>query len=79
MPVEFNEPLSFLQRMTETFEYAGLLERAATKDDPVERMQARTHRLHTDLFVDPNGPDQRHRLDRLMITLSNGGQFYYGT
>ncbi|XP_022666033.1 oxysterol-binding protein-related protein 1-like isoform X2 [Varroa destructor] len=39
MPVEFNEPLSFLQRMTETFEYAGLLERAATKDDPVERMQ----------------------------------------
>ncbi|OQR70774.1 oxysterol-binding protein-related protein 1-like [Tropilaelaps mercedesae] len=39
MPVEFNEPLSFLQRMTESFEYSELLEQAAVKDDPVERMK----------------------------------------
>lgn len=39
MPVVFNEPLSFLQRMTEYMEYARLLRCAAEQDDPVERMK----------------------------------------
>ncbi|XP_018021152.1 oxysterol-binding protein-related protein 2-like, partial [Hyalella azteca] len=39
MPVVFNEPLSFLQRVTEYMEYAHLLDRACEEDDPVLRMQ----------------------------------------
>lgn len=39
MPVVFNEPLSFLQRMTEYMEYARLLRMASEQDDPVERMK----------------------------------------
>jgi hypothetical protein len=39
MPVIFNEPLSFLQRITEYMEYATLLKTAACTDDPLLRMQ----------------------------------------
>ncbi|XP_049776943.1 oxysterol-binding protein-related protein 1-like [Schistocerca cancellata] len=39
MPVIFNEPLSFLQRMVEYMEYAHLLQRASEATDPVSRMQ----------------------------------------
>lgn len=39
MPVVFNEPLSFLQRMAEYMEYAWLLEKADQAQDPVTRMQ----------------------------------------
>ncbi|XP_056646124.1 oxysterol-binding protein-related protein 1 [Diorhabda sublineata] len=39
MPVVFNEPLSFLQRMAEYMEYAHLLRLASEQDDPVLRMQ----------------------------------------
>lgn len=39
MPVIFNEPLSFLQRITEYMEYAHLLKTASVTDDPVLRMQ----------------------------------------
>lgn len=39
MPIVFNEPLSFLQRMTEYMEYARLLRMASEQDDPVERMK----------------------------------------
>jgi hypothetical protein len=42
MPVGFNEPLSFLQRMTEYMEYAHLLRLAAEQEDPVSRMQVST-------------------------------------
>lgn len=45
MPVVFNEPLSFLQRMTEYMEYARLLRMAAEQEDPVERMKYVTGRL----------------------------------
>ncbi|OTF77643.1 oxysterol-binding protein 1-like protein, partial [Euroglyphus maynei] len=38
MPVNFNEPLSMLQRMTEEFEYADLLHKAAKISDPLEQM-----------------------------------------
>ena len=38
MPVVFNEPLTFLQRITEYLEYATLLETAAAQEDPVDRM-----------------------------------------
>jgi hypothetical protein len=38
-PVVFNEPLSFLQRMTETMEYAHYLNIADQSDDPIERME----------------------------------------
>ncbi|XP_075229853.1 oxysterol-binding protein-related protein 2 isoform X1 [Lycorma delicatula] len=39
MPVVFNEPLSFLQRMVEYLEYAYLLRKASEQSDPVARMQ----------------------------------------
>ena len=39
VPVVFNEPLSFLQRISEYLEYAKLLEQANLSDDPVERLQ----------------------------------------
>lgn len=38
MPVNFNEPLSMLQRMTEEFEYASLLHKAAKIADPLEQL-----------------------------------------
>lgn len=38
MPVNFNEPLSMLQRVTEDFEYADLLHRAAKTSDPCEQL-----------------------------------------
>ena len=39
MPVIFNEPLSFLQRLTEFMEHAYLTHKASSFADPVERMQ----------------------------------------
>lgn len=39
MPVVFNEPLSFLQRMTEYMEHTYLINRACLLSDSVERMQ----------------------------------------
>lgn len=39
MPVVFNEPLSFLQRMLEYLEYAHLLRMASEQNDPVTRME----------------------------------------
>ncbi|XP_076063131.1 oxysterol-binding protein-related protein 1-like isoform X2 [Oratosquilla oratoria] len=39
MPVVFNEPLSFLERMTEYMEYAWLLDKADQAQDPIVRMQ----------------------------------------
>lgn len=38
MPVNFNEPLSMLQRVTEDFEHADLLHRAAKITDPCEQL-----------------------------------------
>ncbi|XP_019865898.1 oxysterol-binding protein-related protein 2 [Aethina tumida] len=38
MPVVFNEPLSFLQRMTEYMEYSYLLKLASQQPDPLSRM-----------------------------------------
>lgn len=39
MPVIFNEPLSFLQRLTEYMEHTYLIHKASSLADPVERMQ----------------------------------------
>lgn len=39
MPVIFNEPLSFLQRLTEYMEHTYLIHKASSFADPVERMQ----------------------------------------
>ncbi|XP_050497249.1 oxysterol-binding protein-related protein 2 isoform X1 [Diabrotica virgifera virgifera] len=39
MPVVYNEPLSFLQRLAEYMEYAYLLRKAAEQEDPIERIQ----------------------------------------
>lgn len=39
MPVIFNEPLSFLQRMAEFMEYSKLLRIAANQSDPVDRLK----------------------------------------
>ncbi|XP_065322935.1 oxysterol-binding protein 1-like isoform X2 [Gordionus sp. m RMFG-2023] len=38
MPVNFSEPLSMLQRLTEDFEYSEILDRAAKIQDPTEQM-----------------------------------------
>ncbi|XP_014662043.1 PREDICTED: oxysterol-binding protein 1-like [Priapulus caudatus] len=38
MPVNFSEPLSMLQRLTEDFEYASILDRAARCRDPHEQL-----------------------------------------
>uniref|UniRef100_A0A646QFV7 Oxysterol-binding protein n=1 Tax=Hemiscolopendra marginata TaxID=943146 RepID=A0A646QFV7_9MYRI len=38
MPVNFSEPLSMLQRLTEDFEYSEILDRAAECDDNFEQM-----------------------------------------
>ena len=39
MPVIFNEPITFLQRICEYMEYGHILQTAQTKDDPLVRMQ----------------------------------------
>lgn len=39
MPVVFNEPLSFLQRISEIMEYSKLLRIAAHQSDPVDRLK----------------------------------------
>jgi len=38
MPVNFSEPLSMLQRLTEEFEYSEILDKAATCSDPCEQL-----------------------------------------
>lgn len=38
MPVNFSEPLSMLQRLTEDYEYAEILDKAATCDDSCEQL-----------------------------------------
>ncbi|KAG5881709.1 hypothetical protein JTB14_006566 [Gonioctena quinquepunctata] len=38
MPVNFNEPLSMLQRLTEDYEYADILDNAAKCTDPCEQL-----------------------------------------
>ncbi|XP_060562963.1 oxysterol-binding protein-related protein 1-like isoform X2 [Ruditapes philippinarum] len=38
MPVVFNEPLTFLQRITEYLEYSTLINTASMQDDPADRM-----------------------------------------
>ncbi|KAG7255862.1 hypothetical protein CRUP_016697 [Coryphaenoides rupestris] len=40
MPIAFNEPLSFLQRMSEYMEHTYLLNKACSLPDSVQRMQA---------------------------------------
>ena len=37
--VIFNEPLTFLQRIAEYMEYVYLLHKAASLEDPLQRMQ----------------------------------------
>lgn len=61
MPVVFNEPLSFLQRMTEYMEYARLLRMASEQDDAVDRMKyvagARLHLItNTYTYMDVRPP-----------------------
>ncbi|XP_056129027.1 oxysterol-binding protein-related protein 2-like [Lampris incognitus] len=40
MPIVFNEPLSFLQRITEYMEHTYLINKACSLSDSIERMQA---------------------------------------
>lgn len=41
MPVVFNEPLSFLQRLCEYMEYTSLIKKACMTSDPIDRIQVR--------------------------------------
>lgn len=43
MPVMFNEPLSFLQRVAEYMEYAKLLKQASLETSPLARLQVPTY------------------------------------
>lgn len=54
MPVIFNEPLSFLQRLAEYMEHTFLVHRANVCQDSVERMKVGT--------PDPGDPPQRAAL-----------------
>lgn len=45
MPVIFNEPLSFLQRLTEYMEHTYLIHQANTTSDSIERMKVSTFSL----------------------------------
>ncbi|XP_028629953.1 oxysterol-binding protein-related protein 2 [Grammomys surdaster] len=40
MPIAFNEPLSFLQRITEYMEHVYLIHKASSQSQPLERMQS---------------------------------------
>ena len=48
MPVIFNEPLSFLQRVTEYMEYSDLLAKASDSNDPVQRIEVRNQHRQTE-------------------------------
>ena len=39
MPIIFNEPLSFIQRLAEYMEYSSFLKQASQADDPIRRME----------------------------------------
>ena len=39
MPVIFNEPLSFIQRLSEYMEYSNLLKKAGAAEDSLKRME----------------------------------------
>lgn len=41
MPIVLNEPLSFLQRITEYMEHTYLINKASSLPDSIERMQVR--------------------------------------
>uniref|UniRef100_A0A8C7KWI8 Oxysterol-binding protein n=1 Tax=Oncorhynchus kisutch TaxID=8019 RepID=A0A8C7KWI8_ONCKI len=43
MPIVFNEPLSFLQRITEYMEHTYLINKACSLSDSIERMQVRAY------------------------------------
>jgi hypothetical protein len=50
MPIVFNEPLSFLQRVTENAEYMDLLKQADASDDVIERMEVCVIMFHGPLI-----------------------------
>lgn len=56
MPVVFNEPLSFLQRMLEYLEYAHLLRLASEQTDPVARMEHIAGEAYTRQYSENSSP-----------------------
>lgn len=46
MPVIFNEPLSFLQRLTEYMEHTYLIHQANALDDSIERMKVKKKNIY---------------------------------
>lgn len=54
MPIVFNEPLSFLQRITEYMEHIYLINKACSHADPLERMQVSNsyrHLVSSEVFL----------------------------
>lgn len=47
MPIQFNEPISFLQRAAEHMEYADLLGNVELAQNPVDRIQVNYSRVNT--------------------------------
>lgn len=59
MPIVFNEPLSFLQRISEYMEHTYLIHKACTLSDSIERMQVSPPQAHTSDHIKsdpPHGP-----------------------
>lgn len=50
MPIVFNEPLSFLQRITEYMEHTYLIHKACAQSDSIERMRVKLC-IHTDTHL----------------------------
>uniref|UniRef100_A0A915ATD0 Uncharacterized protein n=1 Tax=Parascaris univalens TaxID=6257 RepID=A0A915ATD0_PARUN len=50
IPIVFNEPLSFLQRLAEYMEYCELLRMAHQCDDEFERFEVRSSLAPSDLY-----------------------------
>ena len=51
MPVSFNEPLSFLQRMAELMEFSELLQLAASQTDSICRMEVSKQDNHRGMEI----------------------------
>lgn len=49
MPVVFNEPLSFLQRLSEYMEHTHLIQQANATTDSIERMKVNHVGLHAQM------------------------------
>jgi hypothetical protein len=51
VPIVFNEPVSFLQRIAEYMEYAELIKIASQQTDAVQRIEVSLTRLFNQIYI----------------------------